>query len=60
MAVDSFELKGKSEVPQDAHTVFVFSLPFAIPVPDGIYPVKIGTHTAEISVKRVKRKNRRF
>lgn len=55
MAVDSFELKGKSEVPQDAHTVFVFSLPFAIPVPDGIYPVKIGTHTAEISVKRVQR-----
>jgi hypothetical protein len=48
-------LKVKSNVPKDAHTVFVFDLPFAIPIPDGIYPVKIGTHIAEISVKRVQR-----
>jgi len=55
LAIDSFELRGNPEVPKDAHTVFVFNLPFAIPIPDGIYQMKIGTSTAEISVKRVQR-----
>lgn len=55
MAFDSFELTGQCNVPKDSHTVFVFNLPFAIPIPDGLYPIKIGTHTAEISVKRFQR-----
>ena len=40
------------------HTVFVFDLPFSIPVPDGIYQTKIGTHMAEISVKRIQREEK--
>lgn len=55
MAIDSFELRGKPNIPANAHTVFVFDLPFSIPVPDGIYQTKVGTHVAEISVKRIQR-----
>jgi hypothetical protein len=41
------------EIPENAHTVFSFAIPYAIPVPDGMYRVRVGEHTAEISLRRV-------
>jgi hypothetical protein len=55
LAIDSFRLRRESNAPADVHTVFVFDLPFSIPVPDGIYQTKIGTHVAEIAIKRIQR-----
>lgn len=55
MEIDSFELGGKKTVPKNAHTVFSFRLPYAIPIPDGTYPIRVGKHIAEISIKRVQR-----
>jgi len=41
-------------LPENVHTSFsFFIIPYAIPVPDGLYRVKIGKHTAEISLRRV-------
>jgi hypothetical protein len=41
------------EIPENAHTVFSFAIPYAIPVPDGMYRVRVTEHTAEISLRRV-------
>jgi hypothetical protein len=46
----------KTTIPANAHTVFVFNLPYAIPVPDGKYTVKVGTSTGLLNIKRVQRK----
>lgn len=35
------------------HTIFSFAIPYAIPVPDGLYRVKVGQHTSEISLRRI-------
>jgi len=43
-------------IPNTSHTVFMFNLPFPIPVPDGIYEVKNGPKTAKIATKRIQRK----
>ena len=43
-------------IPNNSHTVFMFNLPFPIPVPDGIYEVKNGLKIAKIAIKRIKRK----
>ncbi|MBK5133814.1 MAG: hypothetical protein KGD70_15455 [Candidatus Lokiarchaeota archaeon] len=42
-------------IPNNCHTVFIFNLPFPIPVPDGIYEVKIGIKIAKIAIKRIQR-----
>jgi len=42
--------------PKNVHTIFSFNLPYAIPIPDGRYLVKIGKHIAEIAIKRVQKK----
>lgn len=55
LEVNSFHLEGKGKIPKNAHTVFSFSLPYAIPIPDGIYKVKVGRNTAEIAIKRVQK-----
>lgn len=41
------------EIPENAHTVFSFAIPYAIPVPDGMYRVRVSEHTAEISLRRI-------
>lgn len=41
---------------QKLHTILSFNLPFMIPIPDGIYEVKIGNRSALISVKQFWRK----
>ena len=38
-------------IPSNCHTVFVFNLPFAVPVPDGIYEVKMGLKVVKIALK---------
>lgn len=43
-------------IPNTSHTVFMFNLPFPIPVPDGIYEVKNGLKIAEIAIKQIQRK----
>lgn len=55
MKVNSSQSKGKGRIPKNAHTIFSFTLPYAIPIPDGIYAVKVGRYVAEISVKRVQK-----
>ena len=42
-------------IPNNCHTVFIFNLPFPVPVPDGIYEVKIGAKIAKIAIKRIQR-----
>src|SRR3989304_2314625 len=42
-------------IPSNAHTIFSFNLPYAIPVPDGIYRVKIGVRAADVSIRRVQK-----
>lgn len=42
-------------LPKDTQTVFVFNLPYAIPVPDGSYQVKFGSRTGTLSIKRIQR-----
>ena len=41
--------------PENVHTIFNFNLPFAIPVPDGLYEIALGGKNANISIKRVQR-----
>ncbi len=55
MEFDSIDLIGKTVIPKNAHSVLVFDLPFSIPIPDGLYPVRISTRIAEISVERIQR-----
>lgn len=56
LAVDSSEFKSRTTIPKNSKTVFVFDLPYAIPIPDGVYEVKLGKYTAGVAVKRVQRK----
>lgn len=41
---------------QDLHTILSFDLPFKIPIPDGIYEVKVGNRRAPISTIQIHRK----
>ena len=50
------QVKVDKKIPKNAHTIFSFKIPFAIPVLDGIYRVRVGRHIAEIAVKRIQRK----
>ena len=56
MKADSSQSKGIKKIPKNAHTIYSFRLPYAIPVPDGIYPVRVGKRIAEIAIKRIQRK----
>ncbi|MFQ5822211.1 MAG: hypothetical protein ACE5I5_19700 [Candidatus Heimdallarchaeota archaeon] len=40
---------------KELHTILAFNIPFAIPVPDGIYTVRIGGREAKIAIIRVQR-----
>lgn len=42
----------KVELSKDTKTLFKFDLPFAIPVPDDVYPIRIGSDSGKISIKR--------
>jgi len=53
---DSTRPKGMVTIPKNAQTVFSFNLPYAIPIADGVYRVKLGKHLAGISITRVQRK----
>lgn len=53
--MDSAEIRRKKKIPKNVHTIFSFNLPYAIPVPDGIYMVKVGKHIARIAIIRVQR-----
>jgi hypothetical protein len=46
-----------TSLPSNAQTVFVFDLPYAIPLPDGLYQVKVGLHVGKIEIKRIQRQN---
>ena len=56
MKADSSQSKRNKKIPKNAHTIYSFTLPYAIPVPDGIYPIRVGKHIAEIAIKRIQRK----
>lgn len=47
--------KGPVKIPRNAHTVFSFNLPYAIPIPDGTYKVVIGNKGSLITLKRIQR-----
>jgi hypothetical protein len=42
----------KVELSEETKTLFKFDLPFAIPVPDDVYPIRIGTELGKVSIKR--------
>ncbi len=42
----------KVELSEETKTLFKFDLPFAIPVPDDVYPIRIGSELGKISIKR--------
>lgn len=42
---------------QELHTILSFNLPFMIPIPDGIYEVKLGNRSVLISTKQIWRKS---
>lgn len=46
------EFKGE-KIPENAHTIVSFTLPYAIPVDDGVYKVRVGKDIAEIWLRRV-------
>lgn len=58
MKVNSAKIRveGDRKIPRNVHTIFSFKIPYAIPVPDGTYRVRVGKHIAEIAVKRIQRK----
>lgn len=41
---------------KNLHTIFSFSIPFAVPVPDGVYLVRLDKRVAKVAVKRVQKK----
>jgi hypothetical protein len=43
------------KIPKNVHTVFTFKLPFAIPLPDGLYEIVLGGKKADIVIKRIQR-----
>lgn len=56
MEIDSSELRANIKgIPENVQTIFDFELPYAIPIPDGLYEVKLDGKTADILVKRVQR-----
>lgn len=58
MEADSSKPKEEGrKVPDDVNTVFAFSLPYAIPISDGNYVVKLGNKNAIIKIKRIQRKD---
>ena len=40
---------------KELQTVVKFDIPFAVPVPDGFYPVRLGRRTAEIYAQKIRR-----
>ena len=42
----------KVELSEETKHCFKFDLPFAIPVPDDVYPIRIGSELGKISIKR--------
>jgi hypothetical protein len=52
----SIEFKKKS-IPDNVHTIFNFNLPFAIPVPDGLYEMSLGGKKVDLVIKRIQRKD---
>jgi len=42
-------------LPPNSQTVIVFDLPYAIPVPDGSYQVKVGLNVGTVVIKRVQK-----
>ena len=42
----------KVELSEQTKTLFKFDLPFAIPVPDDVYPIKIGSELGKVSIKQ--------
>jgi len=42
-------------IPSGAHTIFSFRIPYAIPIPDGIYKVKMGEKIVEVALKRIQK-----
>lgn len=54
MKADRSESKGNKKI-KGVHTIFSFELPYAIPVPDGVYKIKVGRYTAKIDLKRVQK-----
>lgn len=58
MEANSSGPKGEDrKLPDHVHTVFSFSLPYAIPISDGDYTVKLGKKNVNIKIKRIQRKN---
>lgn len=47
------KLSEKTQTPPDIHTVFEFSLPFAIPVPNGIYEIYKNKKRIDLLIKRI-------
>lgn len=50
------QLDRSKKIPKNVHTIFSFNLPYAIPIPDGRYLVRIGKHIAEVAIKRNQKK----
>jgi len=42
----------KVELSEETKTLFKFDLPFAIPVPDDVYPIRIGSELGKVSIKQ--------
>jgi len=52
------EPKNVSSIPSGCtHTIFSFHLPSSIPIPDGIYDVRIGKKTADVDIRRIQHKS---
>lgn len=58
MEIDSSRIGfGNKSVPDNVHTIFNFNLPYAIPVPDGLYEIGLGGKRADLVIKRVQKKD---
>ena len=54
MEIDSTELRANTKgIPENVQTIIDFRLPYAVPLPDGLYEMKLDGKTADIVVKRV-------
>ena len=47
----------KVKLSSKTQTLFKFHIPYAIPVPDGVYPIKIGYNLGKLSIKRMQKAN---
>jgi len=54
--MSSISFDHKIKIPNNAHTIIEFEIPYAIPVPDDIYKIKTKKGTVEINTKRIQRK----